>query len=53
MTKLELIEKLKQIEIKYGDDWEVVHGRQDDALLEYIDDEEVKEIFYRTAKWCA
>jgi hypothetical protein len=48
-----LKDKLADIEYKHGGDWEAVHSEQDDALLEFIGDDEVTEIFRRTTKWCA
>ena len=51
------IEELKQAlvraEIECGSDWERLHSRHDDLLLEYINNKEVTEIFNRTTKWCA
>lgn len=49
----ELRKKLRAIEKEYYGDWEVVHSRQDDALLDYIDDSIVTKIFNGTEKWCA
>ena len=52
MTVNELKQKLTEAEDKLPD-FEVVHGRQDDLLLEFVGDEEVTKIFNRTTKWYA
>ena len=46
----ELRQKLKDAE---GYDCEDTHYKQDKALLEYINDKEVTEIFNNTEKWYA
>lgn len=53
MTIEELREKLEEIERRGWGDWEAVHGEQGDALLEYINDDQVSKIYNRTTKWCA
>jgi len=53
MTIEELIKKLEDAENDCDEDWERVHSRQDDALLDYINDDKVTEIFNRTPKWYA
>lgn len=53
-NKLEdLAEKLIAAEKAYGGDFEAVHSKQDDFLLEYIDNEEITKMFNRTPKHCA
>lgn len=49
----DLRKKLREIEKRYSGDWEGVHSRQDNALLEYIGDKTVTTIFRSTEKWCA
>lgn len=55
MTKeiKELRKKLLAIEKEYGGDFEVVHSKQDNALLDYINDSIVTKIFNGTEKWYA
>ena len=53
MDVKELRKKLRDIEKQYNGDWEVVHSKQDDALLEYIGDRIVTKIFCSSPKWCA
>jgi len=53
MTKAELKEKMEEI---YGNgdyDPEGAHCNLDDLLLEYIDDEEITEIFKKFTLWYA
>lgn len=52
MTKEELIAKLKAIN-NNNHDPEVAHGEADDALIEYINDAEVKEAYDAIHKWYA
>ena len=47
----DLIKKLR--ELQQMDDVEDRHSEMDSALLEYIDDEEVTEIFNSTPMWYA
>ena len=49
MNKQKLIEKLREIQ-KYGDT-EQAHGSADDALIEYINDPEIKEAYDDIKKW--
>ena len=51
MTKEELIAKLKECAL--NDDTEVAHLDADDALLEYINDPDVKAAFDDVDKWYA
>lgn len=51
MTKAELLEKLKAC--RESDDPEFAHGEADDALVEFINDEEVAEAFYAVERWYA
>lgn len=52
MTKKQkLIEKLKTLE-KYGDP-EMAHVEADKAIIEYINDKEIKEAFDDITKWYA
>ena len=54
MIRIKMLrKKLIEEEIECGSDWEVLHGRHDDLLLEFINDAEITEIFNRTPKWCA
>ena len=53
MTKKKLIKLMIEVEKEEGNDWEVLHSRHDDLLLEYINDKEVTKVFDRTTKWCA
>lgn len=56
MTKQELLEKLNNIEkpvegiLRDSEDW---HFEADDLLLEYINDEEIKEAYRNIEKWYA
>jgi len=45
--------KLKESEDKYNGDTEAMHLKQDDLLLEYINDKKTTEIFRRRNKWYA
>lgn len=47
-----LLEKLKELGGK-GSDPEICHSLADKALLEYIDDPEIKELFDNIEKWYA
>lgn len=51
MTIDELKTKLLLIKEKYGHDIEAAHSYADSALLEYIDDKEVEEIWDSIEKW--
>ena len=51
MTIKELIEQLLWVESNYKDDPEVLHIKQDDLLLKYIDSKKVEYIFNKTEKW--
>jgi len=49
----ELKEKLKEIVAKDGFDEETEHMDADKALLDYINDDEVSELFDSIKKWYA
>jgi hypothetical protein len=49
----ELRKKLRQIQDEEMGDYEVMHSRQDEALLEFINDKVVTEIFNHSTKWYA
>ena len=51
MTKQELLEKLAEY-ARSGDE-EVAHLKADEALLDYIDDREIKDAFNKIDKWYA
>lgn len=51
MTKEELIQKLKDLDQMA--DTEVAHSRMEDALLEYINDEDITKAFNETDRWYA
>ncbi len=51
MTKEELIERLKTIQ-EYNNP-EVAHYEADQALLEFIGDEEIKKLFNSLERWYA
>ena len=53
MTKDELIKCLKDIKNGKSRDVEDNHGRADDLLLAYIDDEEVTDVYESILKWYA
>ncbi len=53
MTLKELVAKLKEIAIDYGGDPELAHASADDALIEYIADEEAKAAYEEIQKWYA
>ena len=54
MTKLEkLIKRFEEIREQYKDDEEVIHGKMDDAMLEYINSLRITELFNADAKWYA
>jgi hypothetical protein len=53
MTKEELIERLKKLRELSDEDTEVAHCDADDALIEYIGDEEIAEAFDNIHKWYA
>ena len=52
MTKKELIEAMKKVnqQYRYADN-DTTHGKIDDLLLSYIDDEEVTAEYVRNLKW--
>ncbi len=51
MTKQELIEKLKELHDNF--DVEVAHVKADDLIIEFINDEEIKEAYDNVPKWYA
>lgn len=51
MTKEELLAKLK--ELKSNSDCEDAHIEADDALLDYINDQEISESYGAIGKWYA
>jgi len=51
MTKRELIRKL--IECAQNHDTEEAHADADDALLEFIDDDEIATAYREVEKWYA
>ncbi len=51
MTRDELIEKLRDLAIE--SDREVAHIEADKLLLEYINDDEVSEVFNSQEMWTA
>ena len=53
MTKEKLIGRLEQIKAKYGGDQEAAHMYADEALLEYIDDNDISEAYEAIDKWYA
>jgi len=53
MTKDELIKRLDIINRKYSHDTEVAHVKADEALIEYINDEEIKNAYDAIGKWYA
>lgn len=53
MTLAQLLVKLIKIREEHRGDEEVIHGKMDDALLEYINHSEVTRIFNLDAKWYA
>jgi len=53
MDKKELLEKLRFINEELAEDEEVCHVQADQALLDYINDLEVMEAFYKIDKWYA
>ena len=53
MTKEELLEKLKSIDIEHNGDTETAHIKADEALLEYINDKEIIEAYNQIDKWYA
>ena len=48
-----LVEELKRIELEEDSNYEQMHSRQDNALLVYINDGEMTDIFCRSTKWYA
>jgi len=53
MTKKQLLIKLKKINEDYKGDIEECHYNKDKALLEYIDDKDIKEEFFNSELWYA
>ena len=53
MTKQDLIERFEEIRADPDGDEERVHGQMDDAMLEYINDPKVTELFEADVKWYA
>lgn len=56
MTKEELLRELISFQVKTKDmywDQEGAHIRADEALLEYINDEEIKKAYNSIDKWYA
>ncbi len=51
MTRDELLRRLR--ELHGPNDAEIVHVQADDLLLDYIEDDEVREAFERIDKWYA
>lgn len=51
MNKSELIAKLEKI--KENSDTEVAHADADEALLEFINDAEIREAYEKIEKWYA
>lgn len=51
MTKEELIKKLE--ELQKDTDLERSHGEADDLLLEYINDNDIREAYDKLDKWYA
>ncbi len=49
MTKKELLEALEECE--KNRDYEVAHSKADDALLEYIDDQDISAAFNQDGLW--
>jgi hypothetical protein len=46
-----LLEQLKTLVVRSKEDPETVHGEADDLLLEYINDEEISQLFGQIEKW--
>lgn len=53
VTKLELLERLRQILDRGSSDPESDHADADDALLDYISDSEVRELYDEIERWYA
>lgn len=53
MTKLELLERLRQILDRGSSDPESDHVDADDALLDYISDSEVRKLYDEIERWYA
>jgi len=51
MNKTELLQKLKDLSESY--DTEGAHVRADEAIIEYINDVEIKSAFEEIEKWYA
>ena len=49
--KKQLIKRLKEISADYEGDPEEIHVRMDDALIEYIDDAEVTDLYNSEVMW--
>lgn len=50
-AKAQLLEKLRELAV--GGDPEICHGEADELLLNYINDDEVKQAFDAIEKWYA
>ena len=50
MNREELLQILSH---DHDEDWEVSHVCHDEALLAYIDDDEITTAFWSTTKWYA
>ena len=53
MTKAELLKRLLELELVNLLDAEAAHSQADVALLDYIDDEDIKVVYDRVKKWYA
>ena len=51
MELTELREELAKLNREYGDNPETNHIKMDELLLEYIGDEQVKDLFDEKDKW--
>lgn len=49
MTKTELLEELKKCQD--DDDTESAHIEADDAILKFIEDDEIQEAYDKVGKW--
>lgn len=52
MSKEELLTRLQQAQACNGDP-EAAHGMADDALLAYINDDEIRDAYIAVEKWYA
>mgnify|MGYP001601057558 FL=1 len=53
MTKQELLDKLDALAIKSEQDAEGPHIDADEALLDYIADEDIRAAYYKIDRWFA